>query len=160
MVSMAQNKDSAFLCKEVDAMDGTTFVYSNRNFVCANEEKTKGFKVDIAVNSKDEPILFYYITVNMVGLGSCNEKDEIIILFENGEKIIKKSWKEFNCDGRACFFVDNKELQLLRTLQLSKIRMTNGRSYENYTGDVKDKDKRYFIQLIYSIDNNLTTVKK
>jgi hypothetical protein len=53
-----------------------------------------------------------------------------------------------------------KEIQLLRTQTLSKIRMTNGRTYDSYTGDVKQKDKRYFIQLFYALDNNLITDKK
>ena len=38
--------------------------------------------------------------------------------------------------------------------------MTNGRTYDSYTGDVKQKDKRYFIQLLYALDNNLITEKK
>jgi hypothetical protein len=43
-------------------------------------------------------------------------------------------------------------MEMLRTLPMSKIRMTNGRSFDSYTGDVKAKDKRYFIQLLYALD--------
>jgi hypothetical protein len=100
------------------------------------------------------------ITATMVGIGGCNENDEIIILFENGEKIIKTSWKEFNCDGETYFNMDEEDIELLRTQPLSKIRMTNGRTYDSYTGDVKQKDKRYFIQVLYALDNNLITNKK
>jgi hypothetical protein len=38
--------------------------------------------------------------------------------------------------------------------------MTNGRTYDSYTGDVKKKDKRYFIQVLYALDNNLIVNKK
>jgi hypothetical protein len=100
------------------------------------------------------------ITVVMVGIGSCNENDEIIILFENGEKIVKKSWNSFNCDGEAYFNINELEMKLLRTLPMSKIRMTNGRSFDSYTGDVIAKDKRYFIQLLYALDNKLILEKK
>ena len=56
--------------------------------------------------------------------------------------------------------MNEKEIQLLRTQPISKIRMTNGRTYDSYTGDVKEKDKRYFIQLFYALDNKLLTEKK
>jgi hypothetical protein len=43
---------------------------------------------------------------------------------------------------------------------MSKIRMTNGRSFDSYTGNVIAKDKRYFIQLLYALDNKLILEKK
>jgi hypothetical protein len=158
MVSFGQtSKDSVYVVKETDAMSGKTYVYGNRAFIVANDEGKIGFRVDTYI--KDD-LSFGMITVTMVGIGSCNENDEIIILFENGEKITKKSWKKFNCDGEAYFDMNEKEIQLLRTQPISKIRMTNGRTYDSYTGDVKEKDKRYFIQLFYALDNKLLTEKK
>jgi hypothetical protein len=49
---------------------------------------------------------------------------------------------------------------LLKTVPISKIRMTNGRTYHSYTGEVKDKDKRYFIDLFNAIDSKVTTDKQ
>ena len=46
-------------------------------------------------------------------------------------------------------------MKLLKTQPMSKIRMTNGRTYESYTGDVTDKNKRYFIQLFNAIENKI-----
>ena len=158
MVSFGQtSKDSVYVVKETDAMSGKTYVYGNRAFIVANDAGKVGFRVDTYI--KDD-LSFGMITVTMVGIGNCNENDEIIILFENGEKITKKSWKKFNCDGEAYFNMNEKEIQLLRTQPISKIRMTNGRTYDSYTGDVKEKDKRYFIQLFYALDNKLLTEKK
>ena len=151
------SKDSVYVVKETDAMSGKTYVYVNRVFFVANDEVKIGFWVD--ANIKDD-LSFDMLFVAMFGIGSCNENDEIIILFENGERIIKKSWNEFNCAGKAYFNMSEKEIQLLRTQPISKIRMTNGRTYDSYTGDVKEKDKRYFIQLFYALDNKLLTEKK
>lgn len=149
MVSFGQNStDSVYVVKEIDSMSGKTYVYGNRVFIVANDVGKVGFRIDTYI--KDD-MSFSMITVKMVGIGSCNENDEIIILFENGEKIIKKSWKKFNCNGDAYFYLTEKEIDLLRSQPMSKIRMTNGRSYDSYTGDVKTKDKRYFIQLFYSL---------
>lgn len=149
-------KDSVYVIKETDAMSGKTYIYGNRAFIVANDAGNVGFRVDTYIQ---DDLSLGMITVTMVGIGSCNENDEIIILFENGEKITKKSWKDFNCDGEAYFNMTKEEIEILRTQPISKIRMTNGRSYDSYTGDVKVKDKRYFIQLFYALDNKLINVK-
>lgn len=157
MVSFGQtSKDSVYVVKETDAMSGKTYVYGNRTFIVANDAGKIGFRISTHISN----LSLSMITATMVGIGGCNENDEIIILFENGEKITKTSWKKFNCDGETYFNLNEKDIQLLRTQPLSKIRMTNGRTYDSYTGDVKQKDKRYFIQLLYALDNNLITEKK
>lgn len=98
------------------------------------------------------------ISVNRFDNSIYIENDEIIILFESGEKITKTSWNR--CYGEAYFNMNEKEIQLLRTQPISKIRMTNGRTYDSYTGDVQEKDKRYFIQLFYALDNKLLFFRK
>jgi hypothetical protein len=79
--------DSVYVIKSSDAMSGKTHVYGSKNFIVANDTKEKGFIVDTYINDN---LSIQMITVVMVGIGSCNENDEIIILFENGEKILKK----------------------------------------------------------------------
>lgn len=142
--------------REKDQMSDKIYTYTDRRIVLANDERTKGFSVDAYVQNGLSDLT---IVIKMVGLGSCNENDEIIILFENGEKMIKKSIGEFNCKGQALFLLNDKEKQLLRSQPISKIRITNGRTYDSFTGDVKVEDKRYFIQLFYSLDNNLVKNK-
>ena len=156
-ITLFAQPDSVYVIKRSDTMNGKTYIYGNRNFVVANDTKEEGFIVDTYINDN---LSIQMITVVMVGIGSCNENDEIIILFENGEKIVKKSWNSFNCDGEAYFNINELEMKLLRTLPMSKIRMTNGRSFDSYTGDVIAKDKRYFIQLLYALDNKLILEKK
>jgi len=158
IMSFGQNKDSVYIIKYTDNMSEKTYVYGNRDFICANDVGKIGFKISTHINSDN--LSLSMITATMVGIGVCNEKDEIIILFENGQKITKISWKGFNCEGKAYFNMTEEEIELLRTCPLSKIRMTNGKSFDSYTGDVKQKDKRYFIQLFYALDNNLFTIEK
>lgn len=148
--------DSVYIIRETDDMSGKVYVYGNRAFIVSNPENTTGFRISTYITDQFEVGM---ITVKMVGLGGCNENDEMIILLENGEKITKRSWKKFNCEGEAYFSLDNYDLDLLRKTPISKIRITNGRTYKSYTGEVKTKDKRYFIQLLYSIDNKISTNK-
>jgi hypothetical protein len=137
--------------KETDSMSGKTTVYANKALTIANDDKTVGFRVDAIMN--DELVL-RGLFVTMVGIGNCNEEDEMIILFDSGERIIKKSIKAFNCDGEALFALSEKDLALLRNQSMSKMRMTNGSSFESYTGDVNSDDKNYFIELFDSIYNH------
>jgi len=148
------DKDSVYLIEWKDEMNKKTYLRTSRKFVVENEKSTKGFIVD-AFTSRD--FTLHSILIQMVNIGVCNENDEMIILFENGEVITKKSWKEFNCKGDAYFSINDSDMELLRTQPLSKIRITNGVSSESFTGTVEVKDKRYFIQLLYSLDNKLTT---
>lgn len=150
-ISFGQN-DSVYVIKDIDEMSEKTYIYPSRNFVVANETKSIGFIVDCYINQKGE---FGFLTITMVNIGSCNENDEIIILFENGEKITKKSWNDFNCEGNSYFNLTKDEIELLRTVPLSKIKVTNGRTYDSFTEEVKEKDRRYFIQIFYALDNNL-----
>jgi hypothetical protein len=149
--------DTVYVTKETDAMSGKIFIYPSRAFVVANDENKKGFRISGFIRDN---LTLASIHVTMVGLGRCNEDDEIIILFENGQKITAKSWKKFNCEGDAYFNINDKDSEILRTQKLSKIRMTNGRTFDSYTGDVKAKDVKYFMQLLHCLDNKLVIDKK
>lgn len=138
-------------------MTNKTYLYGNRDLKVENADKTKGFTLTTYIKSD---ITFGMLVVTMYNIGNCNENDEIIILFDNGEKITQKSWKKFNCEGIAYFNLKDNEIELLKTQPISKIRVTNGRSYDSYTGDVTSKDKRYFIQLFYALNNKLTVESK
>jgi|688.fasta_scaffold732124_2 hypothetical protein len=151
------SKDSVFLIKYVDEMADKTYYFTNRKLVVSNDEKTVGFGVEPFINDN---LTFGFLSVKIINLGTCNDNDEIIILFENGEKIIKKSWKDFNCEGVAYFDMEYEDLYLLKSQQISKIRITNGYTYQSFTGNVKQKDKRYFIQFLYSLNNGLFIEQK
>jgi hypothetical protein len=153
---MKVDKDSIYLNKLVDDMGGKSYIMTNRSIVLASDNNKQGFRLDC--NIKDDFSMGDFI-VTSVGIGSCSENDEMIILFEDGSKITKKSWKDFNCEGLSYFNISSSDIKSLRTLKISKIRMTNGRSYESFTGEIEAKDKRYFQQLFYALDNKLVTIK-
>lgn len=148
--SHAQDTDSVYIQKFVDEMADESYLITSIRLVVANESQTKGFVID-AFLSEDFTLRTVY--VKMVGLGSCNEEDEIIIQLDDGEKITKTSWKSFNCEGEAYFTLSKSDIEKLKSSPLNKIRMTNGRTFESYTGDVAQEQKRWFIQLFYSLEN-------
>ena len=63
-------------------------------------------------------------------------------------------WNDFNCDGKGWFKISDSDKELLATNKVLKIRIQNGRTYENYTHDVEKKNQDYFIQLFFAINNN------
>ncbi len=150
------NVDSIYIEKSIDEMTGEIKYAPNRLLVVTDETKSKGFGVGCWVDKK---FSFYGMYTKSFNIGNCHENDEIIILFENGMKITKKSWKGFNCEGVGYFNMNDMEQDLLSKVPVSKIRITNGRSRDSYTADIPNKDKRYFIQLFYAINNRLATEK-
>jgi hypothetical protein len=156
MISFGQN-DNVYLIKEYDQMSGDSLIYINRSIVVANSTNTIGFIIDAYIRND---MTFGFITATMVGIGNCNRNDEIIILFDNNEKIIKKSWNDFNCKGETYFDLNENEINLLKTQTMSKIRMTNGETFDSYTGNVNQSDKKYFIHIFKAIDNGLIKIKK
>lgn len=159
MLSMGVVKaqtDSVYIVKFVDEMADEFYLVPSTRIVVANEDNTKGFIIDAFINENFELRTLF---VEMVGMGSCNENDKIIIQLDNGEKINATSWKDFNCEGQSYFRLTSSDIQKLKSSPISKIRMTNGRTYDTFTGDVESDQKRWFIQLFYALDNRLFTEK-
>ena len=148
--------DTVYVIKSVDDMSKKTYHYSSRKFLVSDDDVKVGFAIDVHISNE---LKLEMITAEMVGIGHCNEKDEIIIMLENGETISIKSWLEFNCEGEAYFTLKESDLELLRKSPLLKIRMTNGYSHDSFTNYVNKKDRRYFIQLLYALDRGLVKKK-
>jgi hypothetical protein len=153
---LSYSQDSVYIIKDYDAMNEKTYIYPNRGMVVANEDKTKGFRLSPFIT---QDFKVGMLTAVIVGVGSCHENNEIIILFEDGSKITKTSWNKFNCKGDSYFNLSDKDLDKLRTTKLSKIRITNGYSHESFTEDVKDSDKDYLIKILQQLDNKVFKTK-
>mgnify|MGYP007072230169 FL=1 len=130
------------LTKLVDTMGGKTY-WSDLGVVQIDGEQ--GFRVDGSWEYNSSIPIFKGISSKVVGLGSCVENVQVIILFENGKKIEKTSWNKFNCEGNAWYNFTQSEIAQLKTLSISKIRFTNGRNYESMTVDFSEPN--YFIDL-------------
>ncbi len=144
--------DSVYLVRKSDNATGESYIVTNRKLVVASENMAIGFGIEAYINND---LTFSFVAVQMVGMGKCNEKDEMIVFFDNGEKITKTSWGTFNCEGDAYFDITDSDKNLLRTQTISQIKISNGKNSRNYTGNVGLKDKRFFIQVFYSLDRKL-----
>lgn len=153
-VSVCQS-DSVYIVQTVDEMTDEINVSCNRPFIVSNAAGNIGFEILPNINNNEihGNILNGFIVFSK-GIGRCNENDEMIILFETGDKITLKSWKKFNCDGVSYFKLNYSEYKLLKTTPIQKIRLTNGRTFDSYTGDVPKKNKRYFIQILNVLNND------
>lgn len=144
-------QDSVYIVKQKDDMKGIAYYTPNRAMGIINIETKQSIKIQPYLNNDGSIKTLYVKTSN---IGTCNEKNELILLLENEYRVISKSWKSFNCDGESYFNITEKDLQMLRISPVYKIRFTNGRSYESYTDNIPDKNKRYFIQLLKSIESH------
>jgi hypothetical protein len=145
-ITIAQ-KDSVLIQKYLDDIENTTYYFSTYELIVSNDEKT-GATLDVHINPD---FTFSMITSKLVNLGLCTENVTLIIVFENGDKVTVESWNKFNCDGDAYFYLNKSDIDKLSTLAISKIRITNGYTYESVTATVDNP--RYFIQIFWAIKN-------
>ena len=132
-----------------DMTDKVSYSISE-GLVCANIEKTLGFRIDPNITIKKDKKVVENLIITMVGLESCNENNTLIILFENGDKITLTSWNKFNCKGTSYFSLTPSTIEKLKDNEISKIRLTNGKSYKSFTSELTYKN--YFIELISLLD--------
>ena len=127
--------------------DKVTYVADG--LLCANADQSIGFRIDPNITVKNDVKEANNIIISMAGLGSCNEKNTMIILFENGDKINLASWGKFNCKSYCYFALSKAHIKLLSTVEISKIRLTNGESYKSHTSEIEHK--KYFIELFEAL---------
>jgi hypothetical protein len=145
------------ILKHVDVMNDRVYWIDKPGQVFYGEDKQTGFRIDASFKLNQNSPIISGVQTLIVGMG-CVENVEIIILFEDGSKITKYSWNKFNCDGNAWFLFTPRELDILSTKRISKIRLTNGFKYKSMTVDVTDPD--YFINLAQKAANNEFTLSE
>ena len=129
--------------KVVDDMTDEVNYYATLNLIVSNDEKTKGITLHPSIRKKGNNLVAYDLICSIVGLGNCNEKNKLIIMFEDESKINITSWNKFNCKGKAYFELNQSQVIELSTKKIIKIRLTNGQSYESITAEPSMQD--YFI---------------
>lgn len=139
--------DSVFIQKQFDDVALTTYYLSSYELIVTNDKKT-GAVLDAYI---DPNFAFSMLTCKLVNLGTCAENVELIIVFENEDRIKVESWNSFNCEGDAYFFLNKSDIDKLSTLTISKIRITNKYTYDSVTAPVNNP--RYFIQTFWAINN-------
>lgn len=120
--------------KQVDEMtDKVSYSIEDQLLLLDNAED-KGFVIDPYIKKVKNKLIVYNLIVQTAGLESCNEDNTLIFLFENGDKLLMKSWNKFNCKSVAYFDVTPEMKKKLSTNTIEKIRFTNGYSHKYYTG--------------------------
>jgi hypothetical protein len=147
-----KSQDSVYVVKVVDDMSDDSFYTPSKNMVCATTDKKTGISLSVFFDEKNDELTIAEIKVVMINIGNCVENNELIILFENEEKIKLMSWNKFNCDGDAWFRLNDDQRELLAKNRIKKIKITNGRTYESYTHELKT-NKDYFNQLFFAAQN-------
>ena len=131
-------------CK--DKMTDKEYYFAQRKMICANPEKTKGFTITPNFKADKGGIKNGGFMCKNVNIGSCDENDSLIILFEDDTKITLTAWNKFNCEGNAYFDFSESQLTELSTKKVNTIRFSNGRSYESLTVTLKEDQKDYFVR--------------
>lgn len=152
-INLQAQTDSAYVYYWEDTMEDETYYMTSYDLVVANEDRSRGAKLTIHLTEGK----FGFLTAKLIGLGNCVEDNKIIILFEDNTKITLTSWNDFNCEGNAYLNLTPQQLTKLTTLEVKTIRLTNGYNYNSITSS-EITNPRYFIQLIYAIDNKLFTL--
>jgi hypothetical protein len=132
-------------CK--DKMTDKEYYFPEKKLICANAEKTKGFTISPNFKAKNGTFINAGFICKNVNIGSCDENDSLIFLFEDETKMTLTSWNKFNCEGNAYFEFSDDDLKELSTKKISAIRFSNGRSYESLTYTLKDAEKDFFIRV-------------
>lgn len=65
-----------------------------------------------------------YLGVFAIGVG-CLDDATLYILLEDGELIQKTMLNDFNCDGLGMFELSRKDLSMLATQKIAKVRLSN-----------------------------------
>lgn len=139
--------DSVFVVKKVDKLAGTSTLEANEH-LRLDDMKGKTIVISPAIEQTN-------IIVMTFGTEGCNERDKMIILFDNGEKLNLTSWNKFNCNATGYYKLSKKDLKLIKTTPMETVRVTNGRTHESVTVDVPDNLKRYFIQVYKSYESGV-----
>lgn len=151
MAVIVSAQEPVQVVKAVDSMTGEYFYTQNRKLVSVDREEGKGLAIGVFINNDGQ--IIKDLMVKAVGIGDCMEKDKLILQLADGTLITKTSWKNFNCEGTAYFNLTPADISNLRHSKLVKVRITNGRTYDSYTGTITGKDCEYFQDLLQSMES-------
>jgi hypothetical protein len=136
-----------------DIMTDTESIFTQASI--SSENQKKGFFIKPTFSIKNGVFAYSGLFIKSFGLGTCLEKDELTILFEDSTKINLISWSKFNCNGESYFDLDGSNLKNL-TKRIKAIRFQNGKSFEALTLKLENEnDKTFFIHVQQAIDKQV-----
>ena len=145
---LARAQDGLHIIEDCTDLSGKCYVYASHTFVVANSEKNKGFKLDLDFDRKDGELKVTGFLAKLVNIGTCGEKNELILLFEDDTRMTLVSWNKWNCEGDAWYNLSQSQVETLATKKVMKAQMKNGYSFESYVNSIEPEFQSYFIKLI------------
>lgn len=139
-----------------DIMTDKSYAFGNSFLSYIDEEKDAGFGLFILWTIEKGKVKYNGLRIKSVGIGDCGEKDELILLFQDGNKESIKSWNDFNCEGKSLFDLYAKMLNRITKSPLKAIRFTNGRTYESLTYKVDESWQKFFIDARKALESGIT----
>jgi len=133
--------DTLIIVAYKDEMTDRTTHIATKKIVCNGGDMA--FTIAPMINSN---LSFRFLSVHMVGLGSCSQRNIMIILYEDGTKDELTSTHPFSCDNSTIFMLKTAELNRIKAKKISKIRLMNGHTYQSYTHELTEGND-YFIRL-------------
>jgi hypothetical protein len=136
--------------KSVDEMTDEVSYYPSERLIVANEAKTQGFTMEAYLDVKKGKLYVKAFTVSLVDLGSCNENNEMIILFQDGTKMVLQSFGDFKCKTYTFFMFTDEQEAMAKAKKIKKIRFKNGFTFDEFTG--VSSNESFFIELYNAIE--------
>jgi len=138
---------------EIDDMSEKTYFLADP-LVKLDHDSNKGFRLELFYNPNTKKANTLYI--KHLGLSNCSSDDKLIIMFEDGSKMYNTSFNKYNCDGKALFFLTKKDVKKLKSMAISKVRITSGNTFSQFTVELEAEEKAYFIQMYASLHEILS----
>lgn len=144
VISKKTKIDSLYIISHTDEMSEKTYIYPSREIICMNEDSTKGFTLNIIITSN---LSMRALVLNMRNIGNCSEKNELIFLFDDNSKLTIKSFSDFTCKETSFFNLDKEDVLQLASKKVTKIKATNGYTFDSFTSPVNEKFQDYFLKV-------------
>jgi hypothetical protein len=142
----ANAQTSPFIIEHcIDKMTDKEYHFTQNSLVCSDVKNTQGFIITPSFKKNYNELTPNSIICKSLNIGNCNEKDILIIMFDDDTKITYIAWNKFNCEGNSYFTVSKEDVIILSTKKIKAMRYINERSYESLTYILKEKERNYFI---------------
>ncbi|WDF45248.1 hypothetical protein PQ459_10090 [Chryseobacterium sp. KACC 21268] len=161
IICFSQNRNNGDISEDIltitskfDEMDGTKIFIPSHYLFLKNDNESSFINIKPVI---EENLSTPYFMIEITNIGSCFENDEVDFLFENKNKLKLNSFSSYNCSGNSAFILSEENKEILSKNKIIKFRFTNGRSGENSTFELKNKNQSYFIDFFDAMRYNKLT---
>lgn len=150
------------IIEDASDLGGKVYIYPSETIILTNAEKSKGFTLSASLERKgtEGNLHLTGLIGQLVNIGTCCEKNQLILMFEDSTKMTLVSWNKWNCEGNAFYRLDGEQAEILGSKKIIKSQMKNGYSYESYANNVSGVDQGYFITLVADAKQNKVKLVK